>query len=85
MFLFGLFTFSKDEKNLFLKAKEINKSFAQAFSYELACISTLFSLFLFIDRYLALIFYYFFLYTVFECKFRPQESQSDVLGGTCVG
>ncbi len=26
------------------------------------------------------IFYYFFLYTVFVCKFRPQESQSDVLG-----
>ena len=25
-------------------------------------------------------FYYFFLYTVFVCKFRPQESQSDVLG-----
>jgi hypothetical protein len=33
-----------------------------------------------IDRHLALIFYYFFLYTVFVCKFRPQESQSDVLG-----
>ena len=39
-----------------------------------------FSFFLFIDRHLALIFYYFFLYTVFVCKFRPQESQSDVLG-----
>jgi hypothetical protein len=26
------------------------------------------------------IFYYFSLYTVFVCKFRPQESQSDVLG-----
>ncbi len=26
------------------------------------------------------LFYYFFLYTVFVCKFRPQESQSDVLG-----
>jgi hypothetical protein len=26
------------------------------------------------------IFYYFFLYTVSACKFRPQESQSDVLG-----
>ncbi len=25
-------------------------------------------------------FYYFFLYIVFVCKFRPQESQSDVLG-----
>ncbi len=37
-------------------------------------------LFLFIDRHLALIFYYFFLYTVLVCKFRPQESQSDVLG-----
>ena len=37
-------------------------------------------LFFFIDRHLALIFYYFFLYTVFVCKFRPQESQSDVLG-----
>jgi hypothetical protein len=24
--------------------------------------------------------YYFFLYTVFVCKFRPQESQSDILG-----
>ena len=36
--------------------------------------------FFFIDRHLALIFYYFFLYTVFVCKFRPQESQSDVLG-----
>ncbi len=34
----------------------------------------------FIDRHLALIFYYFFLYTVFVCKFRPKESQSDVLG-----
>jgi hypothetical protein len=34
----------------------------------------------FIDRHLALIFYYFFLYTVFVCKFKPQESQSDVLG-----
>ncbi len=42
---------------------------------------TIFFLFiLFIDRHLALIFYYFFLYTVFVCKFRPQESQSDVLG-----
>jgi len=30
----------------------------------------------FIDRHLALIFYYF----LFVCKFRPQESQSDVLG-----
>ncbi len=28
---------------------------------------------------LPLYFYYFFLYTVFVCKFRPQESQSDVL------
>jgi hypothetical protein len=36
--------------------------------------------FFFIDRHLVLIFYYFFLYTVFVCKFRPQESQSDVLG-----
>ncbi len=36
--------------------------------------------FFFIDRYLALIFYYFFLYTVFVCKFRPHESQSNVLG-----
>ncbi len=36
--------------------------------------------FKFIDRHLALIFYYFFLYTVFVCKFRPQGSQSDVLG-----
>jgi hypothetical protein len=35
---------------------------------------------IYIDRHLALIFYYFFLYTVFVCKFRPQESQSDVLG-----
>ncbi len=34
----------------------------------------------FIDRHLALIFYYFFLYTIFVCTFRPQESQSDVLG-----
>jgi hypothetical protein len=34
----------------------------------------------FIDRHLALIFYYFFLYTVFVCKFRPKESQSDVVG-----
>ncbi len=33
----------------------------------------------FIDRHLALIFYYFFLYTVLVCKFRPQESQRDVL------
>ena len=39
-----------------------------------------FFFFLFIDRHLALIFYYFFQYTVFVCKFRPQESQSDVLG-----
>jgi hypothetical protein len=38
------------------------------------------SFFFFIDRHLALILYYFFLYTVFVCKFRPQESQSDVLG-----
>jgi hypothetical protein len=37
-------------------------------------------LFVFIDRHLALMFYYFFLYTVLVCKFRPQESQSDVLG-----
>ncbi len=29
---------------------------------------------------LPLFFYYLFLYTVFVCKFRPQESQSDVLG-----
>ncbi len=29
---------------------------------------------------LPLYFYYFFLYTVFVCKFRPQESQSDVVG-----
>jgi hypothetical protein len=34
----------------------------------------------FIDRHLALIFYYLFLYTVVVCKFRPQESHSDVLG-----
>ncbi len=34
----------------------------------------------FIDRHLALKFYYFFLYTVIVCKFRPQESQSDVFG-----
>jgi hypothetical protein len=41
----------------------------------------IFSLYFFIiDRHLALIFYYFFLYTVFVCKFRPQESLSDVLG-----
>jgi hypothetical protein len=37
-------------------------------------------LFCFIDRHLSLIFYYFFLYTVFVYKFRPQESQGDVLG-----
>jgi hypothetical protein len=36
--------------------------------------------FFIIDRDLALIFYYFILCTVFVCKFRPQESQSDVLG-----
>ncbi len=36
--------------------------------------------FFFIDRQIALIFYYSFLYTVSVCKFRPQESQSDVLG-----
>ncbi len=42
---------------------------------------TLFNFFfLYIDRYLALIIYYFFLYTVFVRKFRPQKSQSDVLG-----
>ncbi len=34
----------------------------------------------FSDGHLALIFYYFFLYTIFVCKFRPQETQSDVLG-----
>ncbi len=34
----------------------------------------------FIDRHLALIFYYFFLNTEFVCKFRPQESQRDILG-----
>ncbi len=39
--------------------------------------------YLFIDRHLALIFYYFFLYTVLVCRFRPQESQSDVLGDLC--
>ncbi len=39
----------------------------------------IFFLFL-IDRQFALIFTFFFLYTVFVCKFRPQESQSDVLG-----
>ncbi len=33
--------------------------------------------FFFIDRHLALIFFYYFL---FVCKFRPQEPQSDVLG-----
>jgi hypothetical protein len=27
--------------------------------------------------------YYFFLYIVSACKFRPQESQSDVLGDLC--
>jgi hypothetical protein len=37
-------------------------------------------LFFFIDRHLALIFNYFFLYTVFVRKFRPHESQSGVLG-----
>ncbi len=36
--------------------------------------------FFFVDRKFALIFYFFFLYTVFVCKFRPQESQSDVSG-----
>ncbi len=47
--------------------------------------STIIFLFFFINRHLALtFFYYFFLYTVFVCKFRPQESQSDVLGD-CVG
>jgi hypothetical protein len=40
----------------------------------------IFIIFIIIDRHLALIFYHFFLYTVFVCKFRPQESQSDVLG-----
>ena len=43
-------------------------------------LQNIFFLFLFIDRHLALIFYYLFLYTVFVCKFRTQESQSDVLG-----
>ncbi len=45
--------------------------------------SKVWHIYIFIDRHLALIFYYFFLYTVFVvfvCKFRPQESQSDVLG-----
>ena len=31
-------------------------------------------------RHLALIFNYVFLYTVFVCKFRPEESQNDVFG-----
>jgi hypothetical protein len=39
-----------------------------------------YNLIFFIDRHLALIFYYFFMYTVLVCKFRPHESQSDVLG-----
>jgi hypothetical protein len=34
----------------------------------------------FFDRHLAPIFHYFFLYTVFVCKFMPKESQNDVLG-----
>ncbi len=38
------------------------------------------SLTFFIYRHLAPVLYYFFLYTVFVCKFRPQESQSDVMG-----
>ncbi len=40
----------------------------------------IFLLFFINDRHLALIVNYFFLYTVFVSKFRPQESQSDVLG-----
>ncbi len=39
--------------------------------------------YLFIDMHLALIFYYYFLYTVLVSRFRPQESQSDVLGDLC--
>jgi hypothetical protein len=35
---------------------------------------------LFIDRHLGLIIYYLIQFTLFVCKFRPQESQSDVLG-----
>jgi hypothetical protein len=37
-------------------------------------------IFFFIARHLPIYFYYFFLYTVSACKFRPQESQSDDFG-----
>jgi hypothetical protein len=37
-------------------------------------------IFNYLQAFALIYFYYFFLYTVSVCKFRPQESQSDVLG-----